>query len=349
MKRRGVLFVVLLFMAILLCGCNTLPESGPYGTIDTATAAAEYNDVLYFLYNVGPVFDPVNIAAYDLNSEEFYEAISIPEQAIMGFQIYDDVAYCLTAKAVYACSLDGKEQRVLAQTDEEGIYRNAWFFRLEDALYICRSTFGAEKAEEGTVRTQILALSIKNGAYTIVAERDNMTFWYPSAVAYWDGKLYARTPEGECIYILSLEDGSLETLDIIHKQVMALQDGVYAQVGGVDGSIVKLGEPEPIGQAPDGWLIGCSKNVMYYLENQYGTMSAIYRMDQEGCKTLTPSYQCDMVTDIKAYVVEDLVLFYTSEDLTGDAETDNSLHYIYLIHGDEIKKIGSYIADYPYT
>lgn len=344
--RKLILMAVCL---LLLTGCGRFPEQGPMGTIETATQAAERDGVLYFLYPEGPVYAPAGIAAYDLRSETFSTLPGLPEEDVLGMELQDGSIYYLTASGLYRCGMDGSAQELLVRTDEDGAYQNGWFFSLGRAFVLCRSGI-FEEGEDVVPKSQVLTFTEEDGL-ELVRETNSISLPHGSIVCYWDGWIYYRELNGEDgmeTRRMGLSNGNIETVGGWSS------DDMFATPEGLlEGSqrITYLPDQTLYAEGRSGTFIGCDGSDLYFMDCKYGTLGEISRVSAGEPEVLVSNFEWDMVTDIKAYVAGRYVLFYSREDLTGTAEPEQTgmVHYLYLLDGKELKQIGSYTQDFPYS
>ncbi len=343
--RKFLLAAVLL---ILLTGCGRFPEQGPMGTVQTATQSVEQDGVLYFLYPSGPVYAPTGIAGYDLDSGTFSTVPGLPEEDVLGLTFRDGILYYLTATGLYRSGVNGT-QELLARTDEDGAYQNAWFFSLNGTFVLCRSgTF--EEDGDIAASSQVLTFTEADGL-ELVRETNSLSLSQGSCVCYWDGWLYYRELQGADgmeTRRMRLSNGNVETVGGWSSEDMfATPDGL------LEGSqwITCLPDRTLYCQGRGGTFIGCGGTDLYFMDCKYGTLGEISRVSAGETEVLVQRFEWDMVTDIKAYVAGRYVLFYSREDLTGTAEPEQTgmVHYLYLLDGTEIRQIESYTQDFLYV
>lgn len=346
-RMRKIIFIGIL-LALLLTGCGRFPEQGPMGTIETATQAVEYDGVLYFLYPSGPVYAPTGIAGYDLQSGTFSTVPGLPEEDVLGLEVHDGLIYYLTSTGLYRCGVHGP-QELLVRTDEDGAYQNGWFFSLGRTFVLCRSGI-FEEGEDVVSKAQILTYTEEDGL-ELVRETSSLSLPHGSCVCYWDGWLYYRELQGEDgmeTRRMRLSGGNIETVcGWSSDDMFATPDGL------LEGSqrITYLPDQTLYCEGRSGTFIGCDGTDLYFMDCKFGTLGEISRVSAGEAEVLVSGFEWDIVTDIKAYVAGQYVLFYSREDLTGTAEPEQTglVHYLYLLDGKELKQIGSYTQDYLYV
>lgn len=349
--RKTLLF--LLPVLLLLTACGKLPETGPFGTIASATQAVEQDGVLYFIYPVGPVYEPAGVAAYDVEQEEFWQIPDPLEDEILGIQVDENNLYTLTESAVYRSGLDGMDWTLLCQTEED--VWNRWFFLLKDRIYLCRER-QVESDHDVESWSEIVWISVKNGRETRIAEIEGWNFIFPSVLCYWDGAIYSRyANEFQDVLALDLKSGQVTTA--YSDEVLRGYSGIYADRQGIvlkvtteDGEKQRRlnGEEMPLG----GSFLGSNgdKSIFQQIKYQRSSISILEGTEQT---VLVEPYEWDMVTEPDAMTAGSYVLFYTREDLTGDGapeDREDLVHYLYLVdRGGNLRKIGSYTQDFWYS
>jgi hypothetical protein len=341
----------LLLFLLLCCSCGKQQVDGPYGTLETATSSVVYEDAIYFLYPTGPTDTPAGIAKYDLTDKTFQDIVHLPEEDILGLQVLEDQIVFLSKNALYGCALDGSAWETFLQSDDDGPYRNVWFFVWGQNAILCRSTY--ETAAPGDdVSTEILAVSLSNGKTKVLLQEDTLFFWSASTVCYWEGKLYSRGMLTNEIRALDLSSGEVST-EYAGTQVTQLyadRQGVLYQTAEEDVQL-RLGSTSTAA-APAGSLAGCNGDAAFFIKKR-GFRGEITKVSVEGTTVLLSDYRWDMVTFPDVYVAGNYVLFYSMDDLTEENESlqaeDGQTHYLYLLDGETLTKIGSYQADYNYS
>ena len=344
--RNRVLFAALLLELALLCGCGALPQQGPLGTVETAIREALQNDTIYFLYPSGPVYDPTGIAVYDLNTEALTQLPGLPGTDVLGLQTSEDALFYLTVDSLYRCGLDGSEQALLANTGEDGAFRNAWFFLLENTFYLCRTSLGTD-AETEELKTQIVKVDM-DGQVELIRETDS---YYPAFAyggCYWDGMLYYQDLKADEICKVDLSNGSIEVVSKWTRYMFATSEGIVFG----DESLDYLSDGTSFCEKCSGHFIGCDGGVPYFLDSKYSTYGSINRIQDQAVQVMAEDFPWDMIAAqyIPAYQAGPYVLFYSPKDLIGDIEDKpDMVHYLYLLDGTEIKQIGYYIQDFLYS
>lgn len=344
MKKR--LWLILLALGcLLLSGCGSLPAQGPLGTVETATQAALQDSTIYFRYPVGPVNAPTGIAAYHLDTEELTQLPGIPETNVLGLQATADSLYYLTDTGLYRCGLDGSAHTLLADTSENGTFRNAWFFLLEDTVYLCRTDFGVSE-HEGII-TQIARLDA-DGQVAPIYETSSFYPTLDSCVCYRDGMLYYQDLKADEIRKVDLSDGSAEPVSAWTNYLFATSEGVLFG----DESLNAMSDGTTVCAECSGWFIGCNGSDPYFLGSAYSTYGTICVIRDGEAEVLLPDFPWDMIAAeyIPAYQAGPYTLFYSPKDLIGDIEDPPEMvHYLYLLDGTEVKRIGFYVQDFPYV
>lgn len=346
MKIRTVVLSILI--TVTLCGCGKLPETGPIGTIDSASMAVERDGVLYFLDPVGCVEENTGISAYDTKTEEYWTVISLEGEDVCSFQLSDDSVYYRTENAVYA--MTGACETLLYQETEEN-WTLDWMFLLEQDIYLSRSTLRMDENDDLIYDIQILSLSVTGGTPRVVADLNEGCFDHEVITCYYDGRLYNRGYHGE-IYIVDLETGVLETRFVSDfvAQIFATEDGVLYTQTNEDGTAVYRLDGTKYASGLQGDLLGGGEAGLYFYTRKY-LDGAVYSLRDGEVALVYDDFQWDMVTEPVGFSAEGYVLFYSPEALTEDAREEDMYHNLYLLHGEtgEVRCIGGYVQDYLYS
>lgn len=345
---KTIKILVIFCMFLLLCGCGALPETGPLGTIESASMASERDGVVYFLDPVGCVEENTGISAYDTKTGAYSTVISLEGEDIKSFQLSEDTVYYRTEAAIYA--MTGEEETLLYQETEEN-WTLDWMFLLEQDIYLSRSTLWMDENDDLTECMQILSVPAGGGTPTVVADLSDNLFSLDTITCYYDGKLYSRGFYGE-IYIFDLKTGLLETqlADDFAAQIFATKDGVrYTQTDESGTTVYRLDGTE-YASGLEGTLLGGGENGLFFYASKY-LDGSVYALRDGEVSLIYDDFEWDMVTEPVGFAAGEHVLFYSPEALTEDAKEENLYHNLYLLHGTtgEIKCIGGYAQDYLYS
>lgn len=339
--KRGMRLTALIFGLSLLCCCGELPKQGPLGTVETATQAVLQDETIYFLYPTGPVDDPTGIAKYALASEELTQLPGMPKTDVLGLQTSEDNLYYLTANSLYRCGLDGSAQALLADTSENGAFRNTWFFLLDGSFYLCRTS------EREDTTTQVVTVHA-DGQVQLVWETDSYYPSFASEVCYWDGMLYYKDLKADEIRSVDLSDGSTEPVSKWVHYMFATSEGIVFG----DESLNYFADGTSFCEESSGWFIGCDSTSSYFLDSEYSIHGTIRVVRDGDAEVLLQDFRWDMIAAqyIPAYQAGPYTLFYCPKDLIGDMGDEPDLvHYLYLLDGTKVKRIGYYTQDFLYS
>lgn len=291
MKKATILLIFWVF--VLLCGCGKLPETGPYGTIDSASMAAERDGILYFLDPVGCVFENTGVSAYDTATGEYRTEVTL-EEDVYSFQLAEDTILVRTDAEIYA--INGETSSLLYQETEED-WTLDWMFLLERDIYFCRSTFWWDENEELFQCVQILSMPSEGGKPTVVAELTDYAFAHEAITCYYDGKLYSRGYHGE-IFALDLNTGEVESFmapDFV-SEIFSLEDGVFYTMTDEAGTNTYRLDGTVWASDIQGELLGANEDTIYLFSRKY-VSGKIYAQSGGISALVYDDFEWDMVTE----------------------------------------------------